>query len=74
MLLNLNKKNWTHGLTLQNFTEHSEANGEDAKVSYAWNAAAAVAVMMRYAHTHTFSLCRKCWLSLKHTTNLYRKN
>ncbi|CDH53768.1 26s proteasome non-atpase regulatory subunit 14 [Lichtheimia corymbifera JMRC:FSU:9682] len=31
MLLNLNKKNWTHGLTLQNFTEHSEANGEDAK-------------------------------------------
>lgn len=53
MLLNLNKKNWTHGLTLQNFTEHSEANGEDAKVSYAWNAAA---VMMRYADKRTLSL------------------
>ncbi|KAI8137062.1 26S proteasome non-ATPase regulatory subunit 14 [Fennellomyces sp. T-0311] len=26
MLLNLHKKNWTHGLTLENFTEHTEEN------------------------------------------------
>lgn len=39
MLLNLHKKDWTHGLSLQNFTEHSEENGKDAKVSHAWNAA-----------------------------------
>lgn len=26
MLLNLNKKDWTDGLTLENFTEHTEVN------------------------------------------------
>lgn len=26
MLLNLHKKDWTHGLTLENFTEHTEVN------------------------------------------------
>ncbi|KAG2223675.1 hypothetical protein INT45_007253 [Circinella minor] len=26
MLLNLHKKDWTHGLTLENFTEHTEEN------------------------------------------------
>lgn len=26
MLLNLHKKNWTHGLTLPNFTDHTEIN------------------------------------------------
>ncbi|CAO3664073.1 unnamed protein product [Rhizopus microsporus] len=26
MLLNLHKKDWTHGLTLENFTEHTEMN------------------------------------------------
>lgn len=66
MLLNLNKKNWTHGLTLQNFTEHSEANGEDAKVSHAWNAAAA---MMRYADTHTLALVLQKMLALAEAYN-----
>ncbi|CAG8605399.1 12263_t:CDS:2, partial [Funneliformis caledonium] len=28
MLLNLHKKNWIHGLTLPNFTEHTEINGK----------------------------------------------
>ncbi|KAL1931965.1 hypothetical protein VTP01DRAFT_9021 [Rhizomucor pusillus] len=31
MLLNLHKKNWTHGLTLENFTEHQEGNEESVK-------------------------------------------
>ncbi|KAI9313251.1 JAB1/Mov34/MPN/PAD-1 ubiquitin protease-domain-containing protein [Dichotomocladium elegans] len=31
MLLNLHKKNWTHGLTLENFTEHTEDNEKSVK-------------------------------------------
>ncbi|CAG8446015.1 4271_t:CDS:2 [Acaulospora colombiana] len=31
MLLNLHKKNWTHGLTLTNFTEHTENNEKAVK-------------------------------------------
>ncbi|CAG8619392.1 14517_t:CDS:2 [Funneliformis caledonium] len=31
MLLNLHKKIWTHGLTLPNFTEHTEINGKNVK-------------------------------------------
>ncbi|CAG8432674.1 5656_t:CDS:2 [Diversispora eburnea] len=31
MLLNLHKKNWTHGLTLPNFTEHTENNEKSVK-------------------------------------------
>lgn len=31
MLLNLHKKNWTHGLTLKNFDEHTEENEEMMK-------------------------------------------
>ncbi|CAG8443653.1 11248_t:CDS:10 [Ambispora leptoticha] len=31
MLLNLHKKNWTHGLTLHNFTEHTELNEKSVK-------------------------------------------
>jgi len=32
MLLNLHKKNWTHGLTLKNYDEHTEENEEMMKV------------------------------------------
>jgi 26S proteasome regulatory subunit N11 len=31
MLLNLNKKTWTHGLTLENFSSHAECNSESIK-------------------------------------------
>jgi len=31
MLLNLNKKNWTHGLTLKNYDEHTEENEQMMK-------------------------------------------
>jgi 26S proteasome regulatory subunit N11 len=31
MLLNLHKKNWTHGLTLDNFIEHTEVNESSVK-------------------------------------------
>ncbi|KAI8374507.1 26S proteasome non-ATPase regulatory subunit 14 [Radiomyces spectabilis] len=31
MLLNLHKKNWTHGLTLENFSEHTEVNEKSVK-------------------------------------------
>ncbi|CAG8486882.1 10855_t:CDS:2 [Paraglomus brasilianum] len=31
MLLNLHKKNWTHGLTLTNFNEHTELNEKSVK-------------------------------------------
>jgi 26S proteasome regulatory subunit N11 len=34
MLLNLHKKNWTHGLTLPNFTEHTEINEKNVKVKF----------------------------------------
>ncbi|CAG8773727.1 12847_t:CDS:2, partial [Funneliformis caledonium] len=32
MLLNLHKKIWTHGLTLPNFTEHTEINGKSVNI------------------------------------------
>jgi 26S proteasome regulatory subunit N11 len=32
MLLNLHKKNWTHGLTLTNFSEHTEINEKSVSV------------------------------------------
>lgn len=34
MLLNLHKKNWTHGLTLANFSEHTEINEKSVKVLF----------------------------------------
>lgn len=33
MLLNLHKKNWTHGLTLKNYDEHTEENEQMMKVN-----------------------------------------
>jgi 26S proteasome regulatory subunit N11 len=32
MLLNLHKKNWTHGLTLPNFSDHTEINEKSVSV------------------------------------------
>lgn len=67
MLLNLNKKNWTHGLTLENFTEHSEDNEKSVKVRKKRKGG-----IMEYLFTWTSF--RKCFHWQKHITNQYKKN
>lgn len=71
MLLNLHKQNWTDGLMLKDFEEHSKQNEESVKVRlrllfFKINAATA-------SRTDVSSVClaRKCLRSLRHIISLF---
>lgn len=65
MLLNLHKKTWTHGLTLKNFSEHSDDNEKAVKVNICCYCTRLLIITEYYAFDSP------CFLSLKLTTNLF---
>ena len=63
MLLNLHKKNWTSGLTLANFHEHTEENEKAVKVSKIR------AILTQLSAGHT---ARMPWTVYSHRIVIYR--